>query len=131
MKLQAGLVKMVIGFSLLAGAIGNVSAAPIEFCDGEYTTIDLNNCTSKNLDYEDDKLNSAYKTLRGLLDRSEKTSLKQAQLAWIDFRDKSCDFTSRELVGGSMHAIEYTSCLTNYTYQRRIELQEEIYRIQR
>lgn len=131
MRLYAGLVNIGIGVSLLVGAIGNVSAAPIEFCDGEYTTIDLNNCTSKNLDYEDSKLNSTYKTLRGMLDRTEKDSLKQAQLAWIDFRDKSCNFTSREVVGGSMHTMIYTSCLTNYTYQRRIELQKEIYNIQR
>lgn len=126
MQLQAGLVKIVCGVSLIAGMVGSVGATPIEFCDGEYTTVDLNNCTSKNLKYEDNKINSSYKKLRGLLNATEKNELKLAQLAWIDFRDKSCKFSARQLKGGSAYIMEHNSCLINYTYQRRIELDKEI-----
>ena len=127
MRLLVDLAKIGIGVSLAAGMTVNASAKPVNFCDsGDYTTIDLNNCTAKNLKYEDDKLNKSYKKLRGLLDSTEKNQLKKAQLAWIKFRDSSCEFKSRELYGGSAYTMEYTSCLTGYTYQRRVELDNEI-----
>ncbi|PNK59670.1 lysozyme inhibitor LprI family protein [Psychrobacter sp. FDAARGOS_221] len=120
-------VQLGMGVGVLAGMLMSAQAEPVEFCDGEYITSDLVNCTGRNLEYEDSKLNISYKSLMGLLESaSEKEQLKQAQRAWISFRDKSCDFTTRELAGGSMHTMVYNSCLTDRTYQRRIELDQEV-----
>lgn len=127
MRLLAGWVKVGIGVSLAASMMVAASAQPVDFCDsGDYTTVDLVSCTSRNLHYEDSKLNMSYKSLMKLLENKEKNQLKQAQLAWIKFKESSCKFSARHFQGSSMYAVEFNSCITNYTYDRRLELDNEV-----
>ncbi|WP_201541585.1 lysozyme inhibitor LprI family protein [Psychrobacter faecalis] len=80
---------------------------------------------------EDSKLNNSYSNLQRVLNKTEKKQLKVAQLAWIDFRDKACQFSARSSSGGSAYSMELNSCLTTHTQQRRIQLDQEIKNIQR
>ena len=106
-------------------------AQAANYCDNAYYQNDLNECTATHLSVEDRQLNKSYGNLQALLDSNEKNQLKLAQRAWIDFRDKSCKFSARQLKGGSAYIMEHNSCLINYTRQRRIELDKEISNTQR
>lgn len=129
MQLQDMLVKIGVGFGLLASLCLPAQAA--NYCDNAYYQNDLNECTATHLSVEDRQLNKSYGKLQALLDSNEKNQLKLAQRAWIDFRDKSCKFSARQLKGGSAYTMEHNSCLINYTHQRRIELDNEISNILR
>ena len=108
----------------------SVQAIAADACNNAYTQVDLNECTAVNLRNEDQQLNRSYNTLRRFLDAGEKEQLKQVQLAWINFRDKSCKFSARNLEGGSAYRMEHNGCLTNYTKQRRLEFDLEIASVQ-
>ncbi|WP_201554506.1 lysozyme inhibitor LprI family protein [Psychrobacter sp. 72-O-c] len=128
MRLNAILSKIGIGVSMLVSL--SIPALAANYCDNAYYQVDLNECTAIHLSVEDRQLNKSYGNLQPLLDSSERNQLKLAQRAWINFRDKACEFSARNLKGGSAYVMEHNSCLTNYTHQRRVELDEEIERIQ-
>lgn len=127
MKVVSSISRYIKATTCLTGlTLFSISAIAHDACNNAYTQFELNKCTAINLEREDRLLNQSYKKLRTFLDYSEKEQLKQAQRAWINFRDKSCEFSSRELEGGSAYRMEHNSCLTNYTKSRRIELDKEI-----
>ena len=127
MKVLNGTLQHIKVMSYLMGlGLFSIPALANNACDNANTQMELNECTAIYLEREDRFLNKSYKQLRTFLNHSEKQQLKQAQLAWIGFRDKSCEFSSREFKGGSAYSMVYNSCLTNYTKSRRIELDKEI-----
>lgn len=119
----------VVLFSIGLFATAQASAATT--CDKATTQADINKCIAAELKAEDSKLNSSYSNLQRVLNKTEKKQLKMVQLAWIDFRDKACKFSARSSSGGSAYSMALNSCLTTYTQQRRIQLDQEIKNIQR
>lgn len=117
-------VSAVALFSVGLFATAQASAATT--CDSATTQADINKCTAAELKTEDSKLNTSYRNLQRVLNKSEKKQLKTVQLAWIDFRDKACKFSTRSSVGGSAYSMALNSCLTTYTQQRRVQLDQEI-----
>lgn len=66
-------------------------AAQADNCDqGNLTGFDSVYCFSKVFLGEDTRLNDNYGTLRGLLDGSQRTILRDAQRGWIAQRDRLC-----------------------------------------
>ncbi|MEN6670226.1 lysozyme inhibitor LprI family protein [Psychrobacter sp. B38] len=127
MRLIKTNIKKVSGIALLSVSLfmtAEASAASV--CDNAYTQADMNKCTATELSAEDSKLNRSYSDLQRLLSSSEKKQLKAAQLAWIDFRDKACQFSARSFKGGSAHSMALNGCLTTYTHQRRVQLDDDI-----
>lgn len=118
----------IVLFSIGLFATAQASAAT---CDKATTQADINKCIAAELKAEDSELNSSYSKLQHGLNKTEKKQLKIVQLAWIDFRDKACKFSARSSSGGSAHSMALNSCLTTYTQQRRIQLDQEIKNIQR
>ncbi|MGP5503029.1 lysozyme inhibitor LprI family protein [Psychrobacter faecalis] len=118
----------IVLFSIGLFTTAQASAAT---CDKANTQADINKCIAAKLKAEDSKLNSSYSKLQRVLNKTEQKQLKIAQLAWIDFRDKACQFSARSSSGGSAYSMELNSCLTTHTQQRRIQLDQEIEKIQR
>lgn len=120
-------LKKASGLAILSvGLFATAQASAANTCDNAYTQADINKCTASGLSVEDNKLNRSYSDLRSLLNSSEKKQLKGVQLAWIDFRDKTCKFSARSFSGGSGYSMALNGCLTTYTQQRRVQLDEEI-----
>ena len=71
----------------------------------------------------DKKLNQVYQQLLPKLSRSRKQKLIAAQLAWIKFRDVSCEFERSEYEGGSIAPTIYSGCVEQATKQRTQQLQ--------
>ena len=104
-------------------------AAPINehTCSTAYTETEMYECLKLQLKEADNSLNKAYKTLmtrykeERQLNQKVKTQgeyLREAQLAWIQFRDKSCDFDTYESITGSAFGTIYTDCLLEKTQER-------------
>ena len=74
---------------------------------------------------EEHKINRVYKELMATLSSKDKQRLKAAQLAWIDFRIKDCDFqTGWET--GTIGPLMSMSCETTHTEERRKTLEERL-----
>lgn len=132
MQLITNNLKKMSGMALLsAGLFAAAQASAAGACDNANTQADINKCMATELSAEDNKLNRSYSDLQRLLNTSEKKQLKTAQLAWIDFRDKACKFSARSFSGGSAYSMALNGCLTTYTHQRRVQLNEEIQNIKK
>lgn len=92
-------------------------------CSNAVVQQDMNRCAAEAYQREDERLNSLYKQLVGLSDRTEVTRLKQIQTAWIKFRDMHCDYEENRYEGGSMAPLVKFNCLRNLTRQRNETLQ--------
>ena len=77
-----------------------------------------------NEEYErwDKALNEIYTELKQQLSGSEMADLKEKQLAWITYRDKSAKEASLKFEGGTMEPLEYVSVLAGVTKGRCYEL---------
>ena len=120
-------IKKVGCLALLStGLFVSAQASTADTCDKAYTQTDMNKCAAAKLAVEDQKLNQSYRDFQRLLSSSEKQQLKTVQLAWIDFRDKACQFSASPVRGGSAYPMVLNGCLTTYTQQRRVQLDADI-----
>ena len=92
-------------------------------CDKATTTVEINECTGRQAKSADRLLNQSYQKLKPKLSGKQKQRLTQAQLEWIKFRDRTCEFEAGELEGGTASTAAYLSCITRITKQRTADLQ--------
>jgi uncharacterized protein YecT (DUF1311 family) len=92
-------------------------------CENPQTQSEINQCASKGASAADQQLNEVYQQLRTKLQSSDEQLLVDAQLAWIQFRDKDCAFSSSRFRGGSIAPGDYSSCVERHTKQRIQDLQ--------
>jgi uncharacterized protein YecT (DUF1311 family) len=69
---------------------------------------------------------AAYQQLRARLDAGRKEKLRKAQLAWIQFRDRQCEFEASAGGGGTIESDFQLSCLITVTQERTRQLREMI-----
>lgn len=86
-------------------------------------TFEMIDCISAEYQYQDTLLNAAYKKLMRNLSTDRQKALKEAQKAWIKFRDSNCDFYY-DPDGGSMARITSNDCLMSMTAERAKELND-------
>jgi len=93
---------------------------PVTDC-GKFTTqMDLNKCAEDNLQSADKALNRAYQELMAKQDdAASQRRLKEAQRAWIAFRDRQCAFeVGPQETGGSIWPTEFSGCMEEMTAAR-------------
>ncbi len=111
--------------TLLSISMSSVWAQDAEYCEGKYDTASLRQCAMADYKLEEHKINRVYKELMATLSSKDKQRLKAAQLAWIDFRIKDCDFqTGWET--GTIGPLMSMSCETTHTEERRKTLEERL-----
>lgn len=96
-------------------------------CDQAQTQTDMNICADLDYKKADKRLNNAYKALMGSIDGEVKQLTREAQRAWITFRDKECLAQAggeRSQTSGSMWPLLYSSCLAELTNQRAEQLEQ-------
>lgn len=93
-------------------------------CDNAQTQTELNTCTLAQYEASDKELNTVYNKYRAKLDNNQKTMLKDAQLAWIKYKELSCSFETYGLKGGSAYAMILNQCLAKKTQHRTEELRQ-------
>jgi uncharacterized protein YecT (DUF1311 family) len=118
---------------LLAFACLALPAAAQEIdCANAMVQMELNQCAYQEWEAADADLNAAYKRAIGLLqgwdadlpedERGGAEALKEAQRAWITFRDKACKAEGYAMKGGSAEPLLVYGCMRQLTEDRTGQL---------
>lgn len=95
-------------------------------CASPRAQMEMNLCEQANFAKADAELNRVYGRLAANAGPAEKKLLRDAERAWIAYRDNECEFETSGSVGGSIHPMEVAQCLTALTNRRIRELQAQI-----
>ena len=101
--------------------IGSAARQCFEEPDG-YTTLGTTECYLREETWWDQKLNESYADLRQRLSDDLFNALKEAQIAWIAYRDAKCDFAYKFYGDGTIRHILFSNCKLHTTAARANEL---------
>jgi uncharacterized protein YecT (DUF1311 family) len=87
----------------------------------EGVTIAINNCIGTEYDFQDARLNTAYKALRATMSAEQRNALRDEERAWISDRDKTC---APPADGGTADMLGANECRMTRTAFRAAELEE-------
>jgi uncharacterized protein YecT (DUF1311 family) len=122
MKIAIGVLfvcLMAVGLALGQGA----KKAP---CSDADTQAAMNICAGQEYRTADAALNRTYQQLVAKLEPDEKLQLKDAQTAWLKYRNTNCDFVADQYKGGSIRPTILGLCLADVTRNRTTELKAQI-----
>jgi uncharacterized protein YecT (DUF1311 family) len=101
-------------------------------CGAAATQLDMNICADRAWKAADDALNAAYAMARDRMraldaslpaaDRGAEAALRDAQRAWITFRDAACAAEGFVYAGGSIRPMVVSLCLARLTAARTADL---------
>ena len=87
----------------------------------------MNRCAGEAYQRADAALNAEYAKVRRIVsDRESRRVLRDAQRAWIKYRDAHCKLAALDSFGGSIWLLINSGCLAQLTRQRTRELSELI-----
>lgn len=94
-------------------------------CDRDQKT--MNFCARHSYDVADQKLNQVYRdNMTKLQDADDRKRLRDAQRAWIVFRDKDClAQTGPREMSGSIWPLEHFNCMEQHTLRRTEDLRQQ------
>jgi len=128
----------MIRSTLVAGALAltlQAAAAQDKLdCNNAMTQLEINQCASLDFQKADSRLNAVYKAAMAKMRETDSylsddlkgaaDTLRDAQRAWIPYRDKACEAYGFLARGGSMEPMLVSGCLTDLTDERIGELNE-------
>jgi uncharacterized protein YecT (DUF1311 family) len=83
----------------------------------------MNACLASEYSLVDEQLNEKYKRLIQVLENG--SSLKKAQVAWLHFRDLTCEYASSGIGrDGSLYSFAQSACLIDLTEKRIRDLDQ-------
>ncbi|MBI2769955.1 MAG: DUF1311 domain-containing protein [Burkholderiales bacterium] len=115
---------------VLLGMFGATPAARAEHESGKWncagTQTEMNYCAAASFKHVDGEMNELFrKQLGKLQDSGTKNRLREAQRAWLAFRDRSCLYSAGPREGsGSIWPLEHFGCMEHHTKQRIVDLKE-------
>jgi uncharacterized protein YecT (DUF1311 family) len=86
------------------------------------STLDMLECAGKETDRWDARLNRAYQSRMASLNDRQRRALKQAEKAWILFREADCAAYQDE-EWGTISRIDASQCFLRRTVERALELE--------
>src|SRR6266516_2580803 len=111
---------------LLASATAFGQGKKSDPCADPQSQAEMNMCAGEKYKAADATLNKVYRQLVSMLNAEEKLQLKEAQTAWLKYRDTNCDFVSDQYKGGSIRPSILGYCITEMTQNRTDELRHQI-----
>ncbi len=113
--------------ALFVAAGGAAADDAGEHCGERGTTRDIALCFQQVYEKADAELNALYRRLDdSLADASERALLQAAERAWIQYRDKSCEFETAGTRLGTIHPIVVSACLTEKAKVHIEELKRQL-----
>jgi len=103
------------GIILLLSLVSSAAYAQKLDCKNASDQLTLNECADKDFKASDAKLNEVYRALSSKTSQQGKTSLQNAQRAWLAYRDAQCRFETLGTIDGSIHPMVYASCMDKLT----------------
>lgn len=123
---SSGLVgSLLLGSSLAFPSIatpGNTIAQQLN-CNNPGSNVEYKECARRTYEQADRQLNQVYQQLRSKLNSAERKQLTDAELGWIQFRDKNCSFEVYPSRGGTGYGGFLSSCLERMTRERTTDLE--------
>lgn len=103
-------------------------------CDNPQTQVDMNICAGQDYKAADAELNDVYRTAIAAMKQADaglpsdlkgaEKALREAQRAWLPYRDKTCRAYGFMARGGSMESMLVGRCLAELTRRRTQELKD-------
>ncbi|KQS88571.1 MULTISPECIES: lysozyme inhibitor LprI family protein [unclassified Rhizobium] len=106
-------------------------------CQNAITQAEMNMCANQDYEAADKELNAVYRKAMASVKATDTEladidtnlvgaveALKNAQRAWIGYRDGQCELAGFEARGGSMEPMLVSGCLADLTKKRTDELKE-------
>ena len=93
-------------------------------CDRPQGDAQVRTCIRLRYEASDKRMNEVYKQLISSLSDEEQSIITEAQLGWIQLRDKTCEFEVYKSRGGSGYRGFLNECLDRVTQQRTSELEQ-------
>lgn len=90
----------------------------------DLNTILHDQCNAQEMKRQDARLNAVWAVVFKRLDPARRPALRSAERTWIADRQKHCLLQSKEAEGGSLEAIEYSSCMVDETIRCTIWLEK-------
>jgi uncharacterized protein YecT (DUF1311 family) len=97
-------------------------------CSDAVTQADMNECAYLDWQMQDEDLNAVYATAMAAMtdidaglgadDQGAAQTLRQAQRAWVAFRDLACAAEGYQMRGGSAESMLVYGCLARLTEER-------------
>lgn len=133
------LLMAFIGFSMISSAglaqnVGGTSEFPssapasnprsegTEICAAANTQMEINECFSAAYKKTDTELNGLYARILNKLTPADQANLRNAQRAWLEYRDANCETAADLHKGGSIAPSIRLGCLERNTRARINEL---------
>jgi uncharacterized protein YecT (DUF1311 family) len=123
-------------FRLTLLVVSCISLAPVRAvaqqrrsydCPKARTQSALNTCADVTFKSAEARMQTAYAALsRGLADTTRRTTLAEAQKAWLAFRNKYCRFIAGPYRDGSMYPMQLGFCLAGVTDERAKQLRTDL-----
>lgn len=121
-----------LAFAAVAASVAHAQDKPD--CNNAMTQMDMNICANMDFQKADAELNVVYKKAMAKMRETDSylsddlkgaaDTLRDAQRAWIPYRDKACESYGFLARGGSMEPMLVANCRTDVTEQRIKELNE-------
>lgn len=115
-----------ITFITLALAAAPAHAEASLDCKNAETQGAMNMCARIAYEKADAAMNDTYRRLMAKLGESDKALLREAERAWIGYRDKACAFESSGTEGGSIPPMIVSQCLTAKTEAHTQDLKAQL-----
>ena len=96
--------------------------ASAQDCSDPQTQLAMNECAHLRYLAADEQLNAEYGHARAVIGDSAAGKLREAQRAWIDFRDRACEAEGALYEGGSIRPMVVSECLERLTRRRTDDL---------
>jgi len=117
---------------LIFACLALPAAAQEVDCENPVTQMEMNQCAHDDWEAADAELNAAYQRAMTLVkgwdadlpeaEQGGAEALRQAQRAWITFRDKACEVEGFPMKGGSAEPLLVFGCLRQLTEERTAQL---------
>jgi uncharacterized protein YecT (DUF1311 family) len=118
--------RLICGVVLLI-ATPALARAQSPACATAATQTDMNACAAREYQKHDAEMNEIYgKLLAKLTDPHQQALLKEAERAWIAYRDKQCAFQTSGSEDGSIHPLIVATCLDEKTDVHSAELNRQL-----
>jgi len=131
LKILVAIALPFMGIELRQGAAQDIPQLLTQRinCTNPYSTVEINECARRDAVAADTKLNLVYQQITPKLAEPQRQRLSDAQLAWIKFRDTTCEYERGEWDNGTGAPYGYSSCMTRVTQQRTEDLERYLQRI--
>jgi uncharacterized protein YecT (DUF1311 family) len=93
-------------------------------CADAMTTIEMHECLNEQFRKADADLNAAYKEVMAQLSESRQAKLREAQKAWIVFRERNAEFAASAEEGGTLAPLTHMLTMAEMTEERVAQLKD-------